>query len=161
MDAVNALGVRWSPSQHDCPMLTAAPSPRARTEVRGWGRGGKQRRADQVLAPEAGGSRNPAARGAGTGLGAGRCLRGGSLPAGSPPALELGPPQGQRGLHAPPPPSSATLSVPELVQAAQPVLWTFGDLGPFCLYSSGVLGFPHTVNQVPVQCIPLTDDRLF
>ena len=61
----------------------------------------------------------------------------------------------------PPPPSSATLSVPELVQAAQPVLWTFGDLGPFCLYSSGVLGFPHTVNQVPVQCIPLTDDRLF
>ena len=103
MDAVNALGVRWSPSQHDCPMLTATPSPRARTEVRGWGRGGKQRRADQVLAPEAGGSRNPAARGAGTGLGAGRCSRGGSLPAGSPPALELGPPQGQRGLHAPPP----------------------------------------------------------
>ena len=57
MDAVNALGVRRSPSEHDCPMLTAAPSPQARTEVRGWGRGGKQRRADPVLAPEAGGRR--------------------------------------------------------------------------------------------------------
>lgn len=47
MDAVNALGVWWSPSEPDCPVLTAAPSPRARTEVRGWGRGGKQRTASR------------------------------------------------------------------------------------------------------------------
>ena len=96
-----------------------------------------------MLALEAGGSRNPAARGAGTGLGAGRCSQGGSLPAGSLSALELGTLQGQRGLHASPP--TRGNSVPGLVQAAQPVLWTFGDPGPFCLYSSGVLDFPHTV----------------
>lgn len=56
-----------------------------------------------------------------------------------------------RGVCMPPHQPVATLSVPGLVQAAQPVLWTFGDPGPFCLYSSGVLGFPHTVTQAPVQ----------
>ena len=60
--------VRWSPSERDCPMLTAALSPGglgtwARTEVSGRGRGGKQRRAGGRWPPEAGGSRNPAARG--------------------------------------------------------------------------------------------------
>lgn len=87
-----------------------------------------------ALAPEARGSRNPAARGAGTGLGLEDAHGLVLCPPGPPPAraLEPGSPQGQRGLH-PAPRRPATLSVPGLTQAAQPVLQTFGDPGSLLL----------------------------
>ena len=110
---------------------------------------------------EAGGSRNPAVRGAGTGLGAGRCSRGGSLPAGSPPALELGPPQGQRGLHAFPRPPILSNSVCAWAGSGSPARlvgpWGPGTLLLVFIRRPGISLYRESGSSA---VNPLTDERV-
>lgn len=71
-------------------------------------------------------------------------------------ALELGPLHCCRGGHAP---CSSVCACAG--SGPQPASGHLGTQGPFCLYSSGILGFSQVVIQSSVQLIPRTDDRRF
>ena len=84
---------------------------------------------------------------------AGRCLRAGSL--------HDQPSSGQgTGAGVPAGPEGSASCTPSAWQLCLCLGWLrqpsrscrlLGTRGPFCLYSSGILGFPQTVTQSPVQ----------